>query len=279
MTRKGSILRSRGNQSALPDLERMLTIAAATQVKESNAAAGRRIAGWRASRVVAVGVACLAFGGTAMAATGVWDPGIGARSSSGPASISTTPVPAALVAQIAVLRRDQTDQDRSPEVEATLARASLAGGVRPDSARFLAPGANGEATVMFSAEKGSSFVSEGEPVCVDRPFAPFHQSGYLDNGAFCFGLGELLSGHAYATDAEVASNTWLTVGVVPDGVATVTAEFGSAPDVTVPVTNNYWELSPSGPQLSNANGEAGVEHTVWRDADGNVVPQAAQPTG
>jgi hypothetical protein len=275
MTRKGRIMKSKGNEAvALPELERMLTVTAAGQVKESSIGIGRRIVGSRPSRIVAIGAACLAFGGTAMAATGVWDPGIGADSSQGPAEVSNTPVPTAMAGVFAVLRRDQTDQDRSPEVEATLAKAALADGVRPNSVRYLGPGEPGEATIMFSAEMPGSFSHGEEPICVDRPYAPFRDNGFTDNDPFCFGLGEVLSGHGFGMMSSAGTSSWLTVGVVPDGVATVTAQFGSAPDVTVPVVDNYWELTLSGAELSNANSDSGVVHTVWHDADGNVVPQA-----
>jgi hypothetical protein len=254
---------------ALPELQRMLTVSAAGQVKESRVGAIRRIAGTRASRVAAVGAACLAFGGTAMAATGVWNPGIGAESSHGPARVSDTPVPTAMTEALGVLRRDQTDQDRSAEVEATLAKTVLADGARPSSIRYLAPGVPGEATIAFSAESPGSFLHQKEPICVDRPWAPSRLNDSADNIAFCFGLGEVLSGHGFGIMTSVDLGAFLAVGVVPDGVASVTAQFRSAQfpsapdDVTVPVTDNYWELKS----------DSGVLHTVWHDASGQVVPQ------
>jgi hypothetical protein len=269
MTRKGRILKTRRSEpTVLPELESMLTVAASGQVKESSAGDGSlgRALRARPSRIVALGLACLAFGGTAMAASGVWNPIVG--SNSDPATFSDTPVPTELTAALGVLRRDQTAQDRSAEVEATLDGAEVPNGVRLDSVRYLAPAANGEATILLSGVDTAPYETEDEPICVARPFA-----GDPRAASVCFDLPMLMSDHARATYHDVASNSATAIGVVPDGVVSITAEFGSAPDRTVPVTNNYWELDLSGAELGNANGESGVQQTVWQDADGNVVPQ------
>jgi hypothetical protein len=234
----------------------------------SSVGVGRRIAGARPPRLIAIGVACLAFGGTAMAATGVWDPGIGSSSPSGPPTVSETAVPDAMTEALGVLRRPPSVQDRSPEVEATLHGATLVEGVRPDSARYLAPGIDGEATVLISAAQTSPFFTEEEPICVFRPYKGFDQPLSI-----CFGVAQLLTGQARSMASIAGAGSALAFGLVPDGVATVTAKFGSAPDRTVPVASNYFELELSGSELSNANGEAGIERTVWHDAEGAIVPQ------
>jgi hypothetical protein len=254
----------------LPELERMLTEGAARNVRRAPLGGRIRIPMGRTPRLVGVAAACLAIGGTAMAATGVWSPPVG--NNSHPKTVSESPVPAALVEDLGVLRREQTPQDRSAEVEATLRGGGLPEGVRLESVRFLAPGGNGEATVLLSGVAAKPFETEEEPVCVARPF-PDGEPAY----SFCFGLSQLRSGTARATYIGPDQDA-VAFGIVPDGVATITAEFGSAPQVTVPVENNYWEMPVSGPELSNANGESGVQRTVWRDAAGNVVPQA-EPTG
>jgi hypothetical protein len=291
-------MRSAEMDPVLPELERMLTRAAARQVRRT--APGRRVGGWRVSRLVAVGAGCLVFAGTAMAATGVWNPVVGSESH--PATLSDTPVPADLTAKLGVLRREQTPQDRSAEVEATL--AGLGGGtsgpegVRLESVRYLAPAPNGEATILLSGERAGWAAnavihsesrtllvgpgepeSTAEPLCVARPFPGDHQSV-----ALCFGLSQLLSGEAIGTGIDASSETGTAFGVVPDGVASVTAEFESGPPVTVQVADNYWELPLNGTELAGvrgehnvpvvrANSQAGIEHTVWRDADGAVIPQ------
>jgi hypothetical protein len=268
MTRKGHIVRTTETKTLLPELEQMLRTAAAGRVKESSVGDGslaRALRG-RPSRIVAVGLTCLAFGGTALAATGVWNPVVG--DSDNPATLSSTAVPAELTAALGVLRRDQTAQDRSAEVEATLNGSEvLPKGVRLDSVRYLAPAENGEATILLSGMQAPSYEAGEEPVCVVRPF------GDLPATSSCFDLPMLMSGRALAMFIDATFNSGTAIGLVPDGVESVTAKFGSAPDRTVPVTNNYWELDLSGGEFSNANGESGVQQTVWHDADGNVVPQ------
>jgi hypothetical protein len=294
-TMKGLILKSRGKSSgseaALPELERMLANTAGRQVKESKGGLGRRITATRASRIAAIGVACLAFGGSAMAA-GVWNPEIGtdspiegegsALSGEGPPAVVTSPVPAAVTDALGVLRRDPTAQDRSAEVEATLAGVSFVDRVRPDSVRFLAPGDRGEATIVLSAEKSlDTEVSKAgeEAICVFRPGAVGynHPSHVLPA---CFGLPALLAGRAYTDEVNNPLGSGLALGLVPDGVASVTAEFANAPDVTVPVRDNYFEVPMSGAELGEGKGDfkGGVRRIVWRDSDGNLVPQRSDGT-
>jgi hypothetical protein len=121
----------------------------------------------------------------------------------------------------------------------------------------------------------SPFFTKEEPLCVFRPESA---SGLQEPAPACFGLAQLLAGEARETIVFAGSpGSALAFGLVPDRVATVTATFGSAPDRTVPVSNNYFELPLSGAELSHANGEAGIQKTVWRDADGAVVPQQSNP--
>lgn len=281
----------RREASMLPQLEAALTTAAAAQVSESSRGFGRRLATAKASRFAAAGLACLAFGGTAMA-TGIWNPPIGTKEIYGPVTTSNTPVPAGLSEALGVLRRDPTPLDHSAEVEATLAEVAFADGVRPDSVRFLAASGHGEATILLSAEKAVlDFEGDhSEPVCVFRPWVDGH--GHSDNAqSNCIGLGELLSGRGYGESMDAVAHTGLAYGLVPDGVATVTAEFPNAPDVTVPVADNYFEIPLSGSEIGdyveetgpNATGdslrELGIKRVLWRDADGAVVPQHPDPHG
>lgn len=261
--RKGLVLKSRGSEAGLPELERIVTTAAARRM-EPKLNSWRRLSGAKGSRVVAVGLCALAFGGTAMATTGAWDPLVG--SSEHPAPLSDTPVPAGLVAELGVLRREQTAKDRSAEVEATLEGGPIgfkympSFAVRLDSVRYLGPGPNHEALILLSGvrterpaiePKRERWTAEVGEVCVARPIPGFEEAPME-----CFDRIDLMSGQAVLGRA----------GLAPDGVATVTAKFYDAPDVTVPVKDNYWKLppgahrSPSRPQF------------VWRDADGNFIP-------
>ncbi|HJZ35399.1 MAG TPA: hypothetical protein VJ204_03925 [Solirubrobacterales bacterium] len=254
----------------LPELEQMLIATAARNVRRSPGGRRFRIPTGRIPRLVAVAATCLAIGGTAVAATGVWNPIVG--HTGGPETLSGTPVPTAMTELLGVLRREQTPRDRSPEVEATLDGADVPGGVRLESVRYLGPGADGKATVLFSGVEAGPFDREGEPACVARPLPGESRPIFV-----CFDLGELRSGRAYVSSVDGGGEN-LVDGIVPDGVATVTAIFSGAPPVEVPVHDNYWELTLDRPEAANPDGESGVIRTVWRDAEGNVIPRA-EPHG
>jgi hypothetical protein len=288
MREKGRTLRRRGLDPALPELERMLTTTAGAHVKESKQSVGRRIAGARGPRLAAIGLTCLAFGGTAMAATGVWDPGIGSSASAPAPTISATPVPMATSEALGALSREPNAQDRGPEVQATLSSLGneFANGIRPDSVRYLGTNASGEATILVSAESsaftsskyGADLMGTGEPVCVIAP----NSAG--DSLPFCFGLDAILTGRAVEAVESRDQKAGFAWGIVPDGVASVSAEFRGGVVREVPVTDNYFQYSWG--DAGHRRGQASVAWTgpggpteglVWHDADGNVVPQ--QPAG
>jgi hypothetical protein len=278
-------VKSRGSEPALPELERRLTTAAAARRTRS----GHRIVGSRGTRIAVAGLTCLAFGGSAMAAD-LWNPGIGtdapiegngpALHGEGPATMATTPVPAAATEVLGVLRRGPTAEDRGAEVEATLAGVSFVDRVRPDSVRFLAPGESGEATIVLSAEASvETEFSGGEPICVFRPGA----AGYGHPSEVvpaCFGLPFLLAGRAYSEEIDAPLGRGLAFGLVPDGVASVTAEFTNAPNVVVPVKDNYFEIPMSGDQLGEGKRDrnGGIQRIIWGDASGTLVPQQSNGT-
>jgi len=269
----------------------------AAAVGRNRVAAGLRPSNWRASRVLVAGVACLAFGGTAMAATGVWNPGIGSQApDTPPPTISAAPVPTAMTDALGAFRRAPNAQDRGPGVEATLSTlgSQFASGLRPDSVRFLEGNAGGEATVLLSAERsvltvgnGVELFGSGEPACVVAPGAG------LETAPECFGLDKILAGGAVSTVATRDGASGEAWGLVPDGVASITARFGGEDVREVPVTDNYfhyrWGSARNEP--ISALQESGVlgmsviwtgpigplKGMAWHDADGNVV--SPQPAG
>lgn len=282
-----------------------------------------RFTGWR---VLATGAACLAFGGTAAAATGVWDPQIGTEATdSPPPSISNAPISAAVTDSLAVLRREPTDQDHGPEVEATLRTLGEwfgfvhssdptpmgellsqfkygVKGVRPDSVRYLAPGADGKATILFSAEDagfalfgalgapesgGQPVYLDGQGVCMFKPTGGGTPFGSLGEGfPLCFVLNAILDGKATWSTVGGIEPSGGAYGIVPDGVASVTAKFPNGTEVDAPVANNYFQLTwgagESAPvegsekeRAANADWEEPTEF-VWYDAEGAIV-QPQQP--
>jgi hypothetical protein len=281
---EGNKMKSDRTEALLPAMERSLAAGAAALGRRQKAGPIRRLSSVRAVRLVAAGIACLAFGGTAMAATGVWNPVIGSAEIEGPVTTSETPVPQEIVEALGVLRRAPSDRDHSPEVEATLREVAFADGVRPDSVRFLKAGDRGEATIVLSAENAidlevQTAAADPQPVCVFRP--GLYGYGHADDApSACFGIEELLAGRGYAESLDFEADTGLAFGLVPDGVVTVTAEFANAPAVTVPVTDNYFEIPMRGPEVGEyvEGVEPGpawgaISKVTWQDADGAPVPQ------
>jgi hypothetical protein len=280
---KGHDMRSDRTEAVIPELERSLAAGAAGQTRGSRFSTMRRAASTRGARAAAIGATCLAFGGTAMAATGVWDPGIGAHApDTPPPTISASPVSAAMAEALGVFSRAPNAQDRGHEVEATLSTlgSQFADGVRPDSVRYLEGNAHGEATVLLSAERsvftsgnGVELFGSGEPACVVAP------GGGLETAPFCFGLDKILAGKATFAVERVDRLTGEAWGLVPDGVATVTARFdGEAREV--PVTDNYFRYTWGNRDAKPINGEgpsvmrtSSFPDMIWRDAEGDVVPQ------
>ena len=271
-------MRSNRTTAVLPELERSLAAGAAGQNRSSRFSAIRG----RAGRVAAIGATCLAFGGTAMAATGVWNPGIGDEApDTPPPAVSATPVPAAMAESLGAFRRAPDAQDHGPAVEATLSTLGnqFADGIRPDSVRYLGGGASAGATILVSVERSGVSSGAGEPACVITPGA-----GEAVPKS-CYGLDQILAGDAVTRLERVDHLSGEAWGLVPDGVASVTARFGDGSVHEVPVTDNHFAYEWGNREADPINGEVssvtywtdGLKDIVWRDADGNVVPQ--QPAG
>lgn len=283
--------------------------------------AGSRPTARRASRVLAAGVASLALGGTAMAATGVWDPAIGSDATdSSPPTISAAPVSSAMTDALGVLRRAPGVEDRGPEVEATLATLgrsfdqgslgrSYVKGVRPESVRYLGPGIEGGATILFSSEAAwqtfmdsterpesapHTDLGDGDRVCVFRPQGSGPASpGVVQGVPMCFDLDAVLAGNAVWLDEsfddpygeefdDPNGEAW---GLVPDGVAAVTAKFPNGAEREIAVADNYFQFSWSNVEeaLSSEGLEPGSAivpaEIIWHDASGAVVPQQPSEEG
>jgi hypothetical protein len=259
-------------------------------------ATGRRFAGWPPPRVAAAALTCLALGGTAMAATGVWDPDIGSHAPySPPPRISTTPVPAAITAELGVLRREPEALDRGSGVEATLSTLGnyFVQDVRPESVRYLGANERGEATIVFSAEDSVwSKVSQshqsvegvdGEPICIGGP------SKRVDGeaSAICWDLNQIISGEALSAiqeshlsyGKETLGSGWAE-GLVPDGVTSVTATMADGAKRQVPVHDNYfrfeWAPSEADPTLTSILDQSQI---TWHDATGAVVTKRSGNEG
>jgi hypothetical protein len=269
------------NQRTLtPQLEKMLSAAAERRVAQPAPRTLRARLGGHVSRTLGIGLASLALVGTAMAAAGVWDPGIGSHAAfSPPPSISSSPVPAAVTAEIGALRRAPDAADRGPAVEATLSElgSGTVANIQPDSVRFLEESAPGEATILFSgAGREGGEGDKAGSVCVGGP----GNSG--EGGARCAGLGEIMAGKAfwpvqesYLRDGNETIGPGQADGIVPDGVASLTVTMSNGVERAVTVHDNYfhftWGPSEAAPSLDEF--EWSAFQVTWHDASGAVVPK------
>jgi hypothetical protein len=269
------------NQRTLtPQLEKMLSAAAERRVARPAPSTLRARLGGHLSRTLGIGFASLALVGTAMAATGVWDPGIGSHAAfSPPPSISTSSVPAAVTEEIGALRGEPGAADRGPAVETTLSELGslTVANIQPDSIRFLEENAQGEATILFSGEDLES--GEGakpDSVCVGYPGNSGEAVG------ICADLGEIMAGNAFwpvqefhLRDGKETVGPGHADGIVPDGVASLTVTMGNGVERAVTVHDNYfhftWGPSEATPSLEEL---LSASQVTWHDASGAVVPKS-----
>jgi hypothetical protein len=229
-------------------------------------------------RVVVLATAGVLATGTAVAATTPWEPELG-RPGDRP-SRSATPVPADQIAVLGVLRRKQTDDDRSPATRQVLRKmfGSISVGVRTDSVRRLARGRGGAAVLVSVEQDGVRDADPGHPMpvtsdalCLERTI-PTRRGTTV--GEKCGSLDDLRSGHL----------RFPTAGLVPDGVASVRVRLRTGTVLTARVTNNYFAL----PIDIDADGRDDPRQAAamrrfhalagrpirWLDRDGRIVHKA-----
>jgi hypothetical protein len=216
-------------ESFLDRLGAQLLAAERTLVTDGRAAARRRR--WTTPRTAAVAIAGLAIAASAVAATTPWHPILGRPEvHDAPAGTSSSPVPTDANAQLAVLRRPQTDRDRGPITEKLLRSIGQQfQGVRLGSVRLvtLSPGHH---ALVLSAEGVGQLpgVTKGtsNPVC------------FVSNvGSSCGGARSLLTGGIVMTAGPSVR------GLVPDGVAKVVLRFAGGQTVGVDVHDNVFSIS------------------------------------
>src|SRR5262249_42186315 len=144
--------------------------AAAVSAGRSGKVSWRRFCSLGPSRLAAIAFVLVLCAGTAMAATGVWDPPLGAITGRTPPLRSESPVPKRITDVLGILRRKQTWKDRSLGVEETLSRATYADGIRLDSVRYLWSDVEGMAGVLFSVRRPNPVPHEPrEQLCLYPP--------------------------------------------------------------------------------------------------------------
>jgi len=240
---------------------------------------------WRPSRragLLAVGAVVVT--GSAVAATTGWHPVIGDDHRGHP-SVANAGVPAAQVAALAVLRREQTAADRGPQVQAVLrllGRGEI-NGIHTDAIRTLRQHPNG-VTILVPTErvgrhdKDHPSTIRRQVLCVltgvaiaprtvtitghDGKPKTMHTPGGQSAGQSCGDLDQLrTTGIGGATRSD---HGWRVGALVPDGVARVVIRLRQHHTRTAAVHNNYYEIN-TGNELPPGWG------VRWLDARGNTI--------
>jgi hypothetical protein len=179
-----------------------------------------------------------------------WTPVLG-DARRGHASISRSPVPAAQLRELAVLRRRPTAADRSPVVRSLLRYLGRESwhGVRVDAVRLLVRHGS-QATILVPVER-----LEGRPGMRDALCLMSGPAGGA--GGTCGTLADLHK-HGYVG--------WPgpPFGLVPDGVATVKLRVRGGRTITAPVRHNVYDVRDGGFAL---------QPPLWLDSDGHEIPR------
>jgi hypothetical protein len=235
---------------------------------------------WHVRRAALLLVGTLIATGVALAATGAWHPMLGDNHRGHP-TVARTPVPGDQSAAIAVLRRPQTDADRGPQIQAVLRllpRQEI-GGVHTDGIRLLRRRPDG-VTILVPAErvgrhdKGYRSSIQRRVLCVMASSHQMPQTTRVPSGRTVRTPGGLFAGQACGglmqlrtTGIGLAINGpkgFLTIGLVPDGVASVIVRLRHHRLITAPVRNNLYEVS-TGAELAPGWG------VTWLDAAGHRI--------
>jgi len=240
---------------------------------------------WRPSRragLLALGAVIVT--GSAVAATTGWHPVLGSNERDRPSEANTS-VPAAQIAALGVLRREQTDADRGPQVQSVLRllmRQEI-NGIHTDAIRTLRRHRN-LVTMLVPVERVGRH-DQGHPSSLQRhvlcvfygiqnalPTTTVNDHGKTRTvpnltgptaAQVCGDLDKLkTTGIGAATRTD--NGTWLTSALVPDGVARVDVRLRHRRKVTAAVHDNYYEVN-TGDEIAPAWG------VRWLDSQGNTI--------
>ncbi|MCU1677545.1 MAG: hypothetical protein JWM93_2303 [Frankiales bacterium] len=249
----------------MPEVQRGLT----TAVRGATGERGTRRR--RPARIGGIALAAVLCSGTALAATTDWNP-FASGSADAPTIAATAP-PSDQAAALGVLRRAQTDADRSPAITSAIARlrGHDVGGVHTDDVRLLTSGADGVTFVVPVARTGSSDTPiRQDQLCLVQA-TPAHEvagrpvdagTAYRCGDISDIRAGKLISGAQYGGHLQL-------VGLVPDGVASVEVPLKGGPPITARVSDNGFAIDES-----DVQGTFDRYAMRWLDADGHAIPIA-----
>lgn len=223
---------------------------------------------WRPPLVAIAAMVLIAA--SALAATRPWRPLFGEKGEPQP-SVTSQPPPQAQLAILGVLRRPQTTRDRSALTRAQLRFVGLGeSGVRTPYIRLLGVGSTGRGVVLVPVHRfdplgngshgpASRFVVD-DALCVIQP-----DPKILGAGKVCYSTAQVRRGQ---TLASVGRENF---GLVPDGVARVTAGYSHGLRASGVVHDNYFQFrAPAQPR--NPRRHEGEPYTLtFADSAGRTV--------
>jgi hypothetical protein len=249
------------NDFLLPDvrdsiasaIDRRVSLAGkAPQVRRPRLSGSRRTA-----LVLTAGVLAT---GTALAATAPWSPIVG-NDQQGHPTTSVAALPADELSALGVLRRPQTDADRSPAIASMLKvlSANVDNGVHLDGIRLLESQPDGfSVLVPIDRDVTNAPGYGGPPQVADNVLCLFiatppTSAGTTDATATVYGqkcgtvtdleAGRILMGGQY--DGRLTLN-----GLVPDGVSSIQVPLRNGTTITAPVSDNAFHIDTAAPDGS-----------------------------
>jgi len=189
--------------------------------------------------LAAVGVTMVV--GTAAATIAPWVPDLGAGHDRGFA-IAESPVPDAQLADLAVLRRPQTSEDRGAQATNALRYFSAnTGGVRTNAVRVLrADTAHGAAVLVPVTTQGAD--AEAQPGAMPAPdsLCVFIRDATDGGAQDCYSSDDLRAGSIRGLIQD--GDGVLVWGLVPDGVSAIRIDsVDAAEPIVVPVRDNFFQ--------------------------------------
>ena len=245
--------------SAFDQLEHAL-VATSRRLAAASAPPQRQV--WRGPVPIIVTTSLL-IAGTALAATQPWRPSLGDRRLGAPPAVSPNAPAKAELAILHVLRRPQTSSDRGRATTGALRFVGRGGsGIKTDYIRLLGLSAPSRGIVLIPMNRyspGPGIVKQGA-LCV------IYSEPTADGAAkSCFDLDDIRYGRA------VGSLGLHQYGLVPDGVAKVTALFAEGPVVEATVRDNFFDLTAPQARGESASIAANPAAISWQDAGGRPV--------
>jgi len=265
----------------LPEVEQRLVDAAEHRFADRRSVATRRPRFLRSTKLLLAGCASLAVAVPAVAATRPWEPLLGKPSVDGRSPRTTQEaIPAQQRALLGVLRRAQTETDRSAATLGLLEPlAPTTDGVRLQGIRLLGGSAGAPAVALVPVARLYKRLPDqgGQLLAQDALCLTDHSS------VVCATTEQLRAGGLMGSAGNYS------YGLVPDGVASVRFTLPDGQTQTVAVVENFFEAElqaipehPTGAQItlfqqrdpdSDPPRDRPTATITWLDSDGRAVPR------